>query len=180
MKRVAARDAEAQERLVRRLAGRVRRVARMVARTEAEADDAAQVALLEILRSAGRFRIEASLEHWADRLTVRAVLRADRRERRRTELMRRWLVPGTLPWGAELSSRAKEPPDIRAVLARLSPERREALVLRHALGYTTEEIADATNVPLGTVKDRLVSARKLVRQSVEREHRRLAQGGPRD
>jgi len=176
MAAVAARDERAQRLLVERLSSRVRKVARLLCRTGADADDAAQLALLEILRSAQGFRVATSLERWADRITVRTALRLRRREASRTQLLVRWMSPGSLPWGGLGVSPEYESFGLETLLARLPSERREALVLRHALGYSVEEIAELTAAPTGTVKDRLVSARKQLRGLLERDLRRSSRG----
>jgi RNA polymerase sigma-70 factor (ECF subfamily) len=172
MAAVAAQDEAAQRTLVERLSSRVRKVAHLLCRSSADADDAAQLALLEILRSAARFRVATSLERWADRITVRTALRLKRRESIRSNLLVRWVSPGFLPWGSPGVSQHPEQLGLDALLARLSAERREALVLRHALGYSVEEIAELTAAPTGTVKDRLVAARKQLRRLIERDLRR--------
>ena len=171
MARVARKESAAERALVRRLFGRVARLARLLSGPTVDPDDAAQVALLEILASAGTFRVAASLEAWADRITVRTVARLVRRESAHKSLLARWVVPGELPWGKRTEP-SNEPLGLDALLARLSPERREALVLRHALEYSVEEIAELTGAPLGTVKDRLVAARKELRMALERDARR--------
>jgi DNA-directed RNA polymerase specialized sigma24 family protein len=56
-----------------------------------------------------------------------------------------------------------------ALLERLSSDRYQVFVLHHALDYTVEEIADLTATPVGTVKDRLVMARKQLRRLVDLE-----------
>jgi RNA polymerase sigma factor (sigma-70 family) len=61
----------------------------------------------------------------------------------------------------------------------LSDDRRRAFVLHHALDLSVQEIAELTGVPAGTVKDRLVTARKQLRTLLERESTRLEEGmGP--
>ena len=170
---VAARDGRAQAALVERLARRVRRVALLLCRSAADADDAAQAALMEILGSAATFRVATSLERWADRITTRTALRMVRRERTKQGLLGRWLVPGVLPWGGAASAGPSEPLGLSDILSHLAPERREALVLRHALGYSVDEIAEVTGSPAGTVKDRLVAARKQIRRLLDRDALRL-------
>jgi len=173
MAAVSARDPRAERQVVERLAGRVRRVTGLLRRSPADAEDAAQLALLEILSSAGSFRVALSLEHWADRIATRVALRQRRRERGHQSLLSRWLNPGTLPWGAEGQTPAGERPGLEAFLGELSEERREAFVLRHALDHTVEEIAVLTGAPIGTVKDRLVAARKQLRRKLEHDARRV-------
>lgn len=173
MDAVAANDPQAQRQLIERLGGRVRRLCRLLCRSQADAEDAAQLALLEVLKSASRFRVEASLERWTDRITARTALRLNRREQSRARLLERWLSPGSLPWGTSLESRLGVSAGLDGFLARLSEPRREAFVLRHALDYSVDEIAALTNAPRGTVKDRLVSARKQLKKMVDRDTKNL-------
>jgi RNA polymerase sigma-70 factor, ECF subfamily len=164
MAAVAASDPTAQRTVVERLARRVRKVTGLLCRTAADADDAAQMALIEILKSAETFRVATSLERWAERITIRTTLRAARRERSRRGLLERWLPPGALPWGGPTRQSSVEEVNLDALLQRLSADRFQAFVLHHALDYTVDEIAELTGSPVGTVKDRLVSARKQLRK----------------
>lgn len=172
MSLVARQDARAQRLLVERLSQRVRRITQLLSGPCVDADDAAQLSLLAILRSAEGFRVATSLERWADRISVRTTLRLVRREHQRRNLLTRWLVPGSLPWGRKEDAGQGDRIGLDAVLARLSPLRREALVLRHALEFSVEEIAELTGAPPGTVKDRLVAGRKQLRRLLERDARR--------
>ncbi len=47
---------------------------------------------------------------------------------------------------------------IEAALGRLSPEQREAVVLKIYQGFKFEEMAEILEVPLSTIKSRLYSA----------------------
>lgn len=169
MARVAARDPAAQRIVVERLARRVRKVTGLLCRNAADADDAAQLALIEILRTAQGFRIATSLERWAERITVRATLQTVRRERSRKGLLERWLPADVQPWGGSSVQPAVDQIGLDALLERLSSERYQVFVLHHALDYTVEEIAELTVTPVGTVKDRLVMARKQLRRLVDLE-----------
>lgn len=164
MAAVAANDPVAQQVAAERLAPRVRKVAGLLCRNAADADDAAQAALIEILKSAGNFRVATSLEGWAERVTIRTTLRAARRERSRRGLLERWLPADLLPWGSPAVEPSVEGVTLDTLLNRLSPDRFEAFVLHHALDYTVDEIAELTATPPGTVKDRLVMARKQLRK----------------
>lgn len=180
MQAVAAGNRAAQQELVLRLSGRVLRVARLLARANADAEDAAQRSLMEIIRSAATFSAAASLESWADRITVRTTLRSIHKESRRRALLLRWLLPDVLPWGGSPSVRATELQGIAPLLGRLSHERREVMVLRHVLDYEVEEIAELTQTPLGTVKDRLVQARKQLRRWLLHDQRRARESSDPD
>ncbi|HXJ57209.1 MAG TPA: sigma-70 family RNA polymerase sigma factor [Verrucomicrobiae bacterium] len=63
--------------------------------------------------------------------------------------------PGTLEDSRE---------QLRLVLANLPPAQREVLLLRFVDGLSLQEIADALEIPLGTVKSRLHHALETLRQ----------------
>jgi RNA polymerase sigma-70 factor, ECF subfamily len=170
MARVAASDPSAQRVLVERLARRVRKLAGLLCRSAADADDAAQLALIEILRSAQGFRVATSLERWAERIAIRATIRTARREEARKGLLQRWLPADVQPWGSRTATEpAVDQVGLDTLLQRLSSERHQAFVLHHALDYTVDEISELTGAPVGTVKDRLVRARKQLRRLLESE-----------
>jgi RNA polymerase sigma-70 factor (ECF subfamily) len=170
MRLVATGDAHAQRVLAHRLAPRVQRVARRLLANRADADDSAQIALMEILRSASTYREESSIERWADRIAVRTALRHARDQRRRWSLGAAFDADDVrVPEDANEATHEETPRRLEEYLGQLPAARREALVLKHALGYTTEEIAELTDKPVGTVKDRLVAARKQIRRLILRE-----------
>jgi RNA polymerase sigma-70 factor (ECF subfamily) len=180
MRRVAEGDRRAQRVLAHRLAGRVQRASQRLLSNPADADDAAQLALMEILRSAGTYREEASIERWADRIAVRTILRHAREQRRKP-----WFFGprveaddvGTGRYSPVVDADEATPRKLEQYLHELPAARREVLVMKHALGYTTEEIAELTRKPVGTVKDRLVSARRQLRKLIQRDLRLGARGG---
>ena len=182
MKLVAGGDTHAQRVLAHRLAPRVRRLAQRLLRSAADADDASQVALMEILRSAESYREEASVERWADRIAVRTALRQARDQRRRGLLSFGGDDADALPSEPNEAEATREetPRALDEYLAELPAQRREVLVLKHALGYSTEEIAELVDKPVGTVKDRLVAARKQLRRVITRELRLGTRGDAHD
>jgi RNA polymerase sigma-70 factor (ECF subfamily) len=170
MSLVASGDRRAQRLLVHRLEARVRRIANRLLGSGPDADDASQLALIEILRSAHTFREEASIERWSGRITARTALRHIREKRRGLAM----IVPlsdiedvGSIPPPDSVDE--ETPRKLQEYLDKLSDPRREALVLKHALGHTTEEIAELTGVPVGTVKDRLIAGRKQLRKMIQRD-----------
>jgi len=58
-------------------------------------------------------------------------------------------------------------PELAAVLSRLTPEERDALLLHACAELTYEQIARATGVPIGTVRSRIHRARTRVRARLE-------------
>lgn len=162
-------DRHAQRMVANRLVRRVHRLARSILRGAADAEDAAQHALMEILRSAGTYRGEASIERWADRITARTVIRIARDRRSKQALLHDGVDPEAV--GKDLLSDIRErvPRPVEEYLGRLSHAKREVLVLKHALGYSVDEIAKLVNISPNTVKDRLLSARRDVRRWIARD-----------
>lgn len=174
MAMVAAGNVEAMNTVALRLSGRVRRLCRVLVKNEALAEDASQVALVEILESARTFGGKSSLERWADRITARVTLRHARDERRRFSIVSSLDDTDAAEPSAPLrdladEARAETPRGLEEYLNTLPQVQRDALLMKHSLGYTVEEIAEATNVPVGTVKDRLVTARRQMRRLIQRD-----------
>ena len=53
---------------------------------------------------------------------------------------------------------------LSGLLSRLSPERRTAVVLHYVQGYSVQEIAELTEAPANTVRDRLQVGKALLRK----------------
>lgn len=176
MRRVARRDPSAQRQLVDRLVRRVRKLALLLLGDIPEVEDACQLALLEVLQSASSFRQLEPIEPWADRITVQTTLRLSQQLRTQRNVFERLneQLAEMLP---SLQVDARGATDLERFLGRLSRKRREAMVLKYALGYTVEEIAQITNVPTGTVKDRLIISKRQLRAMLRRETKRVAHGG---
>jgi RNA polymerase sigma-70 factor, ECF subfamily len=128
-------------------------------RNLADAEDLVQETFVAALTS--RFRGESSARTWLVQILVRrsALLRRTRRREHGTPL----------PGQAERSS----PSDLAGVdaridlaqmLAGLSPDQRQVIVLRELEGMTYEEMAAALHVPRGTVESRLHRARAALKQ----------------
>ena len=66
---------------------------------------------------------------------------------------------------ASIDLLALQPPVMAAINA-LKPELRAVMVLHYVDGYTVQEIASNLGVPLGTVKTRMRSARKRLKQTL--------------
>lgn len=170
MQLAAQGNEQAKRAVAHRLVHRVRRLSKMMLLDEAMADDASQNALIEILRSAKTYRGQSSVERWADRITARTALRHKRDERRR-EQFATTQVDAELLEGASRDRARQEstPRPVEEYLHMLPETQREAIVLKHAFDYTTDEIAELTGVAIGTVKDRLVTARRQLRKLIQRD-----------
>ncbi len=166
MQRVAHSDSSAWSQVATRLLPRLRIVARGLLKSDADAADATQNALLEVLRSAHNFRGESSLETWADRIAARVALRAAHRRRREGVDIDDVPEPITNP---EDDPSEILPRPLLEYLDRLSPAQREALTLRYMLDYSVVEVAEALSVPRNTIKYRLKQALSELRSHVRRD-----------
>jgi RNA polymerase sigma-70 factor, ECF subfamily len=161
-------ERDAERRLIEALMGRVRATAFYLAAGDANAEDDAQVAMLEILRSIGSYRGDSSLVRWADRITVRTVRRHAARRKFRERAFERdanldFAESPSAAGEVELADRRLRE-RVAALLARLKPDHRTALVLRLLLGHTVEEISEIMATNRFTVDYRLRRGRAHLRR----------------
>jgi RNA polymerase sigma-70 factor (ECF subfamily) len=141
-----------------------------VLRDPEDARDAAQEALARVCLKLGQFRGEAAFSTWLHRLTINACRdvaqrRGAGRHDRLDEDVR--TAPGRTPDAeAELSELRA---DLCDGLAGLPVAQARVLVLKDALGYSFEEIAAASGMPVGTAKCYAHRGRAAMRQLLERE-----------
>ena len=139
---------------------RAHRAAYLVVHDAAAAEDIAQESFLAAIRALDRFDRSRPFGPWLHRIVVNRAID--------------WARARALRAEAELDERPA--PDARpelddptlAALARLSPEHRAVIVLRHLLEYTPGEIAELLDLPRGTVNSRLRRGLDELARSVER------------
>ncbi|MBI5548161.1 MAG: sigma-70 family RNA polymerase sigma factor [Deltaproteobacteria bacterium] len=164
----AAGDADARRKLAERLLDRVRTTVTYLAPNHPDRDDLMQRSLIEILRSSGSFRGESSLETWADRIAARTAMRLIKQRARQAEVVTLVADPEPEEFlsGEDEAAKASLRRRLSSLLSRLSPERRGAVVLHYVQGYTVEEIAEITETPANTVRDRLRVGKSLLRKYI--------------
>jgi RNA polymerase sigma-70 factor, ECF subfamily len=163
VERARGGDLAAFETLVERHRATVFRVAaRLVGNHEAE--DVTQDAFLRAYHRLGRFRGEASFRTWLLRIAHNSAMDALGRRRRQAEsddsdeLERAPDVEKTRQ-PAERLERSERLRRLEGKLELLRSEHRTVLVLRDVEGLSYEEIAEVTDMPVGSVKGRLHRAR---------------------
>ena len=167
----AAGDGSAQRAVVERVLERVRATVRYLVADDPDAEDLVQLALIEILRSIGSFRGDSRLRTWADRITIRTVMHRMKRRRRRATLLRSHPEPLARPFAdhAEEVEQREIQRRMVSLLQGLPPKRRLPVVLRLVHQYSIAEIAEMTDAPVNTVRDRLSKGRKELRKQVLRD-----------
>jgi RNA polymerase sigma-70 factor (ECF subfamily) len=155
-------DRSATEELLRLLAPRVHAVCRRICIGTHDADDAAQEAMIAIVRGLPRFDGRSSLTTWVHRVTTNACLDELRRIRRRpvpSESTTEDELPESSPGPEDHVLGASQRRDLAAALECLPEEYRVAVVLRDVADLDYAEISETLSIPIGTVRSRIARGR---------------------
>ena len=128
------------------------------------ADDVTQQIFLKLFTAIRQFRGDSEFTTWLYRLVVNACLDEHRRRRR-------WL-----PLGESVTMRnpsEKKPQEkqyarrevseaVQAAIGELKPKFRLPILLKYIEGLSYEEIAEAMDCPVGTVRSRIFRAREAI------------------
>jgi len=127
---------------------RAYRAAYLVTHDAQAAEDIAQEGFLAAVRALDRFDRRRPFGPWLHRIVVNRAIDWTRARQLRAEVELSEALPATDP---------PAPPsdELLAALRRLPPEHRAVIVLRHLLEFTPGEIAEALDLPRGTVNSRL-------------------------
>jgi len=178
IERVCQGDKEAFYTLVRPYERAVYTAAISILNNPADAEEAAQEAVLKAFSNLARFRGEAKFSTWLIQITIneaRVRLRKDRRhlyesvDDPRSDEEGDYFPRDFADW-REVPSEALQREELRQALNRaiaaLAPKYREVLVLRDVQHLSTQETAEALGISEGNVKVRLLRARLLVRDAL--------------
>lgn len=138
-----------------------RTLSRLLGRRDPDYEDLAQLALIAVVTSLGRFRADCSLDTWTARITAHTVFKEIRRRRTarnvfepaaddepesRHDLERDALARGTLR-------------RVRAHLDAMDPLKAWTLMLHDVCGYDLREIAQITECSVAAAQSRLSRGR---------------------
>lgn len=159
-------DVTALDRLLRIIQDAVYEHIAFVMRDEDAAKDVLQTVLLTICRTIIQLQDPRLLRAWVFRIATRAAVRELRRSRRRDA--------AALEEVPELRDDAREPfvegelaASIRNLVDELPPSCGTAVRLRYLEELSLAEIAEALDVPVGTVKSRLAYGIELLRRRAD-------------
>jgi RNA polymerase sigma-70 factor (ECF subfamily) len=162
-----ANDREALDALTRCFGDRLIAVGRRACRSDVEAEDAVQDALLGAVTHLDAYRGDGPLEAWVVRLVTRACgrLRRGQKNQPAEDLDVLALASDTADpeRAAAMGERARA---LGEALNSLSPRDRLVLLLAEGQGWTAPEIARETGTTPTAVRARLVRARRAVRDQL--------------
>jgi RNA polymerase sigma-70 factor (ECF subfamily) len=167
-------DADAFIKLCAPLEGMVYRHCLQMLKNPADAQDAAQEAMLKAFRSIAAFEARSELATWLFRIahnTSLDFLKKTFRQREGTSL------DSLRDQGFDPPSDGQTPEDqylrdseqtmLRGAVSTLAPRQQALLSLRYGDGLSYEQIADTMNLTLGTVKSALNRAKEELKAAVQ-------------
>ena len=170
--KAAKGDARSFEQLMRRHEGRMYSCALRMCGNREDAQDCVQEAMLRVFRALERFKGESSFSTWVYRITMNACLDELRRRKVRsaasldTLLESGWTPkdPGELP--DSRAERMERKAALEKAISELPEDMRAAIVLREVHDLSYEEISQALDVNVGTIKSRISRGRERLRQLI--------------
>lgn len=161
-------DSISMEQLVNDHADAVYRVALSVTRDPSLAEDASQDALIKAWQALPTFRGDAPLRNWVLRIAHNTAVSLLRR--RRDEVRAPADLPERIAHEVSVETQVQQRLAIdrfEQALEQLDSTSRSIVVLREVEGLTYDEISDVLELPLPTVKTRLLRARRHLARALD-------------
>ncbi len=182
IKAARAGDREAFSELVNRHRTRVHAVILNMVRNEADAWDLCQEVFIKAWQALDRFEGRSAFFTWLYRIAHNLTCDWLRRRKNRTSggFDETWQA-GDIAAGADVAPSPADAPDeglhradlrqaLEQALDRISPDHRQAILLKEVQGLKYREIAEVMNCSIGTVMSRLFHARKNLQELLAETH----------
>ena len=176
-------DHAAYDLLVTRHRGRIYAMIRNMIHQETDAWDLSQEVFIKAWNALPRFEAKARFSTWLFRIAHNAVYDWTRRRKIESagELNDEVFERERIDSGSRTTPSGGDAPDatlanselrekIEAALAKLTPDHREAVLLKDVQGLSYKEIAEAMDCSLGTVMSRLYYARQKLQTMLKDEY----------
>jgi len=179
VERTIAGDQKAFELLVIKYQRRIQRLIGRMVRDVDLVEDIAQETFIRAYRALAQFRGEAQFYTWLYRIAVNTAKKALMDLKRNptvsensfksgdddeTSLLENELISSETPDAVLAGKEIAEM--VNAALESLPQELRQAITLREIEGLSYEEISEAMNCPIGTVRSRIFRAREAISEKV--------------
>ena len=143
---------------------------------EDEARDAAQETFIAAYRNLKNFRGEARVSSWLHRIAVNQCLTVKRRAKTRGESFledengaeEKVFVAPAHQSPSRKTEHSERLELVRRAVSSLPEDLRQVIVMKEFEEMTFQEISDALNVPLSTIKSRVYTALKQLRMKLEK------------
>jgi RNA polymerase sigma-70 factor (ECF subfamily) len=160
---LATADTSAFSELVGRHQSRVRNWLRQLTRDRAHADDLAQETFITAWQKLASFGGQGRFSSWLMKIAYNEFLQSHRAARRSKRLAdavsaENPTEPFENPTVAEQAAT-----DLERMLAALSDEERQAMVLCYAYGLSHSEASEVTGMPIGTIKSHIHRGKDRIR-----------------
>jgi RNA polymerase sigma-70 factor (ECF subfamily) len=132
------------------------------------AEDAAQETFIRAWSHLGSFRVDSSLRNWLYRLAINTATDMLRKEKRiLPEDVDDFQLADPQPGPEGIYLQEERTALVQAAIQSLPDASRAVLVLKEYEGLSYREIADALDIPIGTVMSRLNYARRTLKEKLE-------------
>jgi RNA polymerase sigma-70 factor (ECF subfamily) len=125
-----------------------------------DAADVSQQVFMQVFRKIGQFQGQSNFKTWLYRLSVNEALQHLRKNKRKQQV----LSHDPIDDRPEPTDQREATDLLETALDRLEPLLRSIFLLKETQGLSYREIAEATEIPEGTVGSRLNRARKQLRE----------------
>ena len=180
-RRCAARDRDAIEKVIGSNNQRLFRTAWSILKSRPDAEEAVQAAYLSAFANINAFEGRSSLSTWLTRIVVNEALGRRRvEERRRHHLEQEGIALLDDYRDALMRGSAPESPDVtlareqvrkllEQAVGELPDQFRTVFVMREVEGLSSEETAEILDIPVATVKTRLLRGRRRLKEMLAPE-----------
>lgn len=168
VERIKVGDNAAFTQLVETHQKRVYSVAYGIVRNPDDAMDAAQETFLRAWSKIGSWRGEAALSTWLCRIASNIALDITRKRKRAVPVEEVEFDPDCAqPCAEAVIIQTEEKSQLAMAIAALPEKYRQLIILRHTGEMSYQEMADLLGLSLTQVKNRLLRARQLLKQSLK-------------
>lgn len=165
VRRWQAGERQAFEEFVDTYGGRVHRLVRRYVVNPSDAEDVTQEVFCALHRSIGSFKGQSALSTWVYRVTVNHCLRHIERRKGDNLPLDEQVLPDA-DWHSDPSraySKQELSDQLQHALHQLSPGHANVVVLCELHGLSYQECSQILNIPVGTVKSRMFTAFRRLR-----------------
>ncbi|HEY0384859.1 MAG TPA: sigma-70 family RNA polymerase sigma factor, partial [Pyrinomonadaceae bacterium] len=182
VERALSGDAEAFGEIVKRWERRIFALAYGMLGREEEARDATQETFIAAFRNLRGFRGEAKVSSWLHRIAVNQCITRQRRAKVRQETAlddemetgHASFSVSSLESPAHVAESRQTTETVRRAVQALPTELRQVIVMKEFEELTFQQIAEALDLPLSTVKSRLYTALRQLRMRLEKHGAEVA------